>query len=81
MVGNRPERCDNALMNGREFIRRASRYARRNRLEFHLDTRHGKGSHQTIYLGDRYTRVQYGEISLGTLSAMLKDLDIDRREF
>ena len=81
LVGIRAERCDNVPMNGREFIRRAGRYARRNGLEFHLDTRQGKGSHQTIYLGDRYTRVQYGEIPLGTLSAMLKDLDIDRRGF
>ena len=68
-------------MNGREFIRRARRYARRHRLEFEFDPAKGKGSHGTVYVGDRRTRVQHGEIATGTLMSMLKDLDIDRREF
>ncbi len=68
-------------MNGREFIRRARRYARRNGLEFYFDSSHGKGSHGTIYVGDRRTRVQYGEISTGTLMSMLRDLNIGRRDF
>ena len=83
-VDNRPERCDNVPMNGREFIRRAGRYARRNGLEFHLDTRQGKGSHQTVHVGGRHTRVQHGEIAPRTLASMFRDLSIDRidrREF
>ena len=68
-------------MNGREFIRRAQRYARRHRLEFHFDASHGKGSHGTIYIGNRRTTVQHGEIQPRTFHGMLRDLDINRGEF
>ena len=68
-------------MNGREFIRRARRYARRNELEFYFNPAKGKGSHGTLYVGDRRTMVQYGEIATGTLMSMFRDLDIDRRDF
>ena len=66
-------------MNGREFVRRARRYARRHGLEFDYDLRHGKGSHGTLTIGNRLTRVQHGKIATGTLMSMLRDLDIDRR--
>ena len=68
-------------MNGQEFIRRARRYARRHRLEFHFDPARGKGSHGILYLGNRHTTVQHGEIQLKTLIGMLRDLEINRREF
>lgn len=68
-------------MNGREFIRRARRYARRTRQDFHIDTRHGKGSHVTLSLGNRETTVPYHEIGIGLLNSMLRDLNINRREF
>ena len=68
-------------MNGREFVRRARRYAKRNDLAFDYDPRRGKGSHGEIYVGDKRTIVQHGELSKGMLSAMLKQLDIDREEF
>ena len=68
-------------MNGREFIRRARRYARRNRLDFYFDPVKGKGSHGTVHVGDHETQVQHGEIATGTLMSMLRELQIDRREF
>ena len=68
-------------MNGREFLRRARRYARANGLEWRFDASHGKGSHGTMYVGSRSTRIQHGEIATGTLMNMLRDLDIDRRRF
>ena len=68
-------------MNGREFVRRARRYARKNGLDFHFDPARGKGSHGTVYVGHLMTAVQHGEIPIGTLSSMLKDLNINRREF
>lgn len=68
-------------MNGREFQRRARRYARRNGLEWRYETRKGKGSHGTFHLGDRQTTVQYGEIPIDTLMDMFRDLGIDRRRF
>jgi hypothetical protein len=68
-------------MNGREFIRRARRYARRNRLEFDFDPARGKGSHGTVYVEGRSTQVQHGEIATGTLMSMFRELGIDRRNF
>ena len=68
-------------MNGREFIRRARSYARKNGQALRLDPSHGKGSHARLYVGSRFTTVQQGELSRAMLAAMLRQLDIDRREF
>ena len=68
-------------MNGREFVRRARRYARRNGLVFRFDPGRGKGSHGTVYVGERRTIVGYGEIPSGTFAAMQKQLEINRKEF
>jgi len=68
-------------MNGREFTRRARRYARQTGRSFYLNTQRGKGSHVTVYIGDRSTIVKYGEIRKGALMSMLKELDIDRENF
>ncbi len=68
-------------MNGREFVRRARRYARKTGKEIRFDRRRGKGSHGTLYLGNRHTMVKHGEISKGVLATMLKHLGIDRKEF
>lgn len=68
-------------MNGREFVRRARRYARRNGFAFDYNPNRGRGSHGRVHVGDRYTTVQHGEIPLGTFLQMLRDLAIDRREF
>ena len=68
-------------MNGREFVRRAGRYARRNGLEFSFDPSRGKGSHGQVRIGEFKTIVQHGEIAPNTLANMLRQLDINRREF
>ena len=68
-------------MNGREFTRRARRYARRTGQSFYLDTQHGKGSHVILRIGERRTVVKYGEIKRGMLFSMLRQLGIDRKEF
>lgn len=68
-------------MNGREFVRRVRRYARKNGLEFSFDPARGKGSHGMLTIGSRSTIVQHGEIGQGMLAAMLKQLQINRREF
>lgn len=77
----RTEVCYHRLVNGREFVRRARRYARKHGLEFSLDSSRGKGSHGMVYVGRFRTFVQHGEIPSGTLTGMLKDLSIDRRDF
>ena len=68
-------------MTSREFIRRARAYARRTGQSFRFDAAHGKGSHGRLYVGSRFTTVRRGELSPGILAAMLRQLDIDRREF
>ena len=68
-------------MNGREFIRRARRYARRTDQSFRLDRRRGKGSHATVYVGERNTIVKHSEIQPPMLYSMLRQLGINAREF
>ena len=80
-IVNRTIRCDNHSMSSREFIRRAREYARRTEQAFRFDPTHGKGSHGRVYVGSRFTTVQQGELKKGMLAAMLRQLNIDRREF
>ena len=68
-------------MDGKEFIRRAKRYARKKGKKCHYDPRLGKGSHGRLHLGARLTTVPRKEIGKGLLAAMLKDLQIDKEEF
>ena len=62
-------------------MKKARRYARKNRLDFILDTESGKGSHIKLIVGRRFTYVMYGEIPPPTLAAMFRQLGIDRKEF
>ena len=73
--------CYDELVNGREFVRRARRYARRHGLSFSHNPARGKGSHSEVTVGERHTFVQYGEIHPDTLHDMFRDLRIDRRDF
>ena len=68
-------------MNGREFLRRARRYARKTGQEFRFDPAHGKGSHGRVYVGPRFATVQRSEMSPSVLAAVLRQLGINRREF
>ena len=73
--------CYDGVVNGREFVRRARRYARRHGLSFSYDPALGKGSHGELRVGGRKTFVQYGEIRPNTLAAMCRHLQINPREF
>ena len=68
-------------MDGMEFIKRAKRYARKRGLKCLYDPRHGKGSHGRLHLGKRMPTVPRKEIGKGLLTAMLKDLNIDKENF
>jgi len=61
-------------MNGREFTRRAKRYAATNGLNFRFERAKGKGNHAQLYIGDRRTMVKRSELSKGLLRNMLRDL-------
>ena len=68
-------------MNGKEFVRRARRYAKRKGRCCRFDARRGKGSHGVLYMDAYHTTVPQKELGIGLYNAMLKDLDIVREEF
>ena len=74
--------CDNIPMKGNEFIRRMKRLAKRQGLLCRVEAKRGKGSHVTLYLGDRFTIVRNAkdELKTGTLNAMLKQLGIRKED-
>ena len=47
-------------MDGREFVKRARRYARRNKVDFSFDPIKGKGSHSEVRIGGREDYSQEG---------------------
>ena len=66
-------------MNGRQFIVRVRKWARRRNLEVRFVASEGAGLQGTLYAGDRKTTVKdrKKEIGRGLLSKMLADLGID----
>ena len=68
-------------MTGKEFIRRARRYARKHGLAVDFDPRRGKGSHARLQIGQRFTMVPYGELKPGTFRNLLRQLGIDQEDF
>ncbi len=66
-------------MNTREFIRKLRRKARKRGIEFDIKNHESKGSHRTIYLGDRKTRIPWttNDLTTGTVSGVLKQLGVD----
>jgi mRNA interferase HicA len=73
---------DTPAMRGNEFIRKVQGLAKARGLECRVDEKRGKGSHVTLYFGDRLTVVRNpkDELKTGTLHAMCKQLDIRRDE-
>jgi len=59
-------------MKGSEFIRKAQMLAKVRGLRWRLDEKRGKGSHVTVYFGERITVVRNpkDELKTGTLHAM-----------
>ena len=68
-------------LDGREFTRRAKRYAKRAGLDFRFVARKGKGSHGKVFVGGRDTIVKRTEIGKGLLDSMLKDREIPKEDF
>ena len=70
-------------MTGRQFITRASKWAKTRKLEFRFEKSEGPGSHGTFYLDNRKTTVKdrRKEIGKGLLAKMLADLGIDKGDF
>jgi len=68
-------------VNGKEFIRKATRWAKLNGLAAFVDASRGKGGHQLLTIGSKWTTVPSGEIPPGTFHALLKQLGIPKGEF
>ncbi len=66
-------------MNGNELIKKLKKLGYNPRFE----TRRGKGSHGTLYVGDKKTvlKDRKKEIGQGLLNAMLQNLGIDKDVF
>ena len=66
-------------MNGKEFIERVTELGRRRRVPIRVDAKRGKGSHVTLYYGDRKTVVndRRKDIGPGLLAAMTRQLGLD----
>ncbi|MDB5970960.1 MAG: hypothetical protein JWQ90_3410 [Hydrocarboniphaga sp.] len=65
---------------GAEFIRKVQALARARGLPCRVDEKRGKGSHVTLYFGERMTIVRdpKDELKTGTLHAMCKQLGIKK---
>lgn len=68
-------------MTDREFLRRLRRYARRQGLDVQYLPGRGKGSHAGIWLGKRRSFLPRGELRVGTLHSILRDLRIPQGDF
>lgn len=67
-------------MTGNEFIRRVRRLGRQRGVRVAFVPERGKGSHGTLYYGERLTIVRNprDELKTGTLHAMLIQLGLSR---
>ena len=73
---------DTPCVKGAELIRKVQALARTRGLSCRMDEKRGKGSHVTLYFGDRVTVVRNpkDELKTGTLHAICKQLGIRKDE-
>ena len=69
-------------MTGDEFVRRVRRVGRKRAVAVRFEPRPGKGSHGRLYFGERFATVKdrRKEIGAGLMSAMLRQLGLDRED-
>lgn len=74
---------DTIYVKGSEFLRKVQALAKTTGTPVTFSPQRGKGSHGTLYFGDKHTvvRNQKDELKKGTLNAMLKQLGIDPEKF
>lgn len=68
-------------MNGKQFIRQARKWANANGQTMTVEKSRGKGGHQVVRIGGKWTTVKTGEIGTGLLNAMLGQLGIPKEVF
>ena len=69
-------------MKGSEFLRKVQDLGKRKDTKVTFTPQRGKGSHGTLYYGDKRTIVRNpkDELKAGTLHGMLKQLGIDPKD-
>ena len=70
-------------VNWSDFVQRVFELAAERGVPVHLDVKRGKGSHATLYYGNRKTVVKdrRQEIGRGLLSEMIRQLDLKSGDF
>lgn len=68
-------------MNGNEFIRRLHHLGRARGIPLRIDEERGKGSHATVYPGDRFAVIKdrRKQIGRGLLPSMLRQLGLSEK--
>jgi mRNA interferase HicA len=69
-------------MRGNEFIKKVEMLGKERAVRVYIDKKRGKGSHQTLYFGERKTIIRNpkDELKTGTYHAMLKQLGISEKD-
>ena len=69
-------------MDGKEFIDKIRRLGKSRGIDVRFETRPGKGSHDRLYYGNRFTTIKdrKKEIGKGLLAAMLKQLGLTTKD-
>jgi mRNA interferase HicA len=69
-------------MRGNELIKKIEALGKESGIAVRIDKKRGKGSHQTLYFGDRKTIIRNpkDELKTGTYHAMLKQLGISEKD-
>ena len=69
-------------MRGNELIKKVEALGKERGIAVRVDKKRGKGSHQTLYFGDRKTIIRNpkDELKTGTYHAMLKQLGISEKD-
>jgi mRNA interferase HicA len=69
-------------MRGNELIKKVETLGKERGITVRLDKKRGKGSHQTLYFGERKTIIRNpkDELKTGTDHAMLKQLGISEKD-
>ena len=73
---------ENGVMNGSELLKKLRKLAKQKGVDIRIEKHHGKGSHATLYFGDRRTTIKDRKkgLGIGLLNSMLENLGIDKDE-
>jgi mRNA interferase HicA len=69
-------------MKGSEFLKKLKMLGRKQGVAVKIEHRRGKGSHSTLFYGERFTIIRNlkDELKTGTFKAMLKQLGIQESD-